>query len=77
MFDVRIGPQTTSVECPMLEGTYQSTIELEDNMNVVLNKLDQILGAQPGQPRIDFTIGPVREQRSSTHGTRDDRNPAV
>lgn len=59
MFEVTIGPQTTRVECPLLEtmavkvaATYSAILRIEA-------KLDEMQGHIP---KITFTIGPVSEQ---------------
>lgn len=58
MFTVKIGPVTYDVECELFEAHVEDTKESLDRIE---KKIDQLLGEAPGSPRIEFTIGPIKE----------------
>jgi len=64
-FEVTIGPHTTRVECELIEDMAARIAHIDVGVEDANAKLDQILAALGGQtaaPRIEFTIGPIREK---------------
>lgn len=78
-FNVKIGAVTTEIGCELIEEMAETVEKTEDDvmlirqgmrildnrLQLIEDKVDQILNelGVAGQPHIEFTIGPVTEQK--------------
>jgi hypothetical protein len=63
MFEITIGPQTTRVECPLLETMAATVAATAESLDELHSKVNELLAGQgSSQPYIKFTIGPVGEK---------------
>jgi hypothetical protein len=69
MIHVKTGPTTTEHQAPEIEAALTGVAHLQvyavaadTKLNLLDQRIQKVLAALDGAPRIEFTIGPVSEQ---------------